>query len=69
MADAKAEAEWMANIKAIADEADTKDSADEPPKNPKPDVVVGSEEEKLLIEVSFPHNIFVTDIARLLLQR
>lgn len=50
MADAKAEAEWMANIKAIADEVDTKDGGDEPPKNPKPDVVIGSEEETLLIE-------------------
>ena len=39
----------MANIKAIADEVDSKD-VDEPPKNPKHDVVVGSEEENLLIE-------------------
>jgi len=48
--EAKTEAEFMAQFKAIADEVDTKEDFDEVTKSPKSDVVVGSEEEGLLIE-------------------
>jgi len=50
MAEAKNEADWMANFKAIADEVDAKEEFDEVTKSPKSDVVVGSDEENLLIE-------------------
>jgi hypothetical protein len=50
MAEAKSEAEWVASFKAIADEVDAKEDFDEVSKSAKVDVVVGSEEENLLVE-------------------